>query len=149
MDYQRKSPLDYKDISENLRNPAWYDLENDTNLLDDAATAITDLLARAETAEKRTEEAETENKDREEASFREHADTHYWRDRARAAEADNKKLLDAMMHIRKTEIPQKCKVVYEMEFSNALDHERVSNIAAMVFRGLMEADIKRRGKKEE
>ena len=51
MDYQRKSPLDYKDIAENLRNPAWYDLENDTNLLDDAATAITDLLARAEAAE--------------------------------------------------------------------------------------------------
>lgn len=58
MDYQRKSPLDYKDIAENLRNPAWYDLENDTNLLDDAATAITDLLARTEAAEARAEKAE-------------------------------------------------------------------------------------------
>ena len=96
MDYQRKSPLDYKDISENLRNPAWYDLENDTNLLDDAATAITDLLARAEAAEKRTEEAETENKDREGASFREHAGTHYWRDPARAAEADRDRLREAL-----------------------------------------------------
>lgn len=62
MDYQRKSPLDYKDISENLRNPAWYGLENDTNLLDDAATAITDLLARAETAEKRADRWEEEVK---------------------------------------------------------------------------------------
>lgn len=69
--------------------------------------------------------------------------------RAEEAEANNKKLLDAMMHIRKTENFEKCKVVYEMEFSDALDHERVSNIAAMVFRGLMEADIKRSGKKEE
>ena len=57
MDYQRKSPLDYKDIAENLRNPAWYDLENDTNLLDDAATAITDLLARAEKAERERDTA--------------------------------------------------------------------------------------------
>ena len=52
MDYQRKDPLDYKDIAENLRHPAWYDIEDDSILLDDAATAITDLLARAEAAER-------------------------------------------------------------------------------------------------
>lgn len=109
MDYQRKDPLDYKDIAENLRHPAWYDIENDSILLDDAATAITDLLARADAAERerdrlrevldmyggeegitamltRLDKSEAENKDREEASFREHADTHYWRDRAKAAE---------------------------------------------------------------
>lgn len=40
---------------------------------------ITELLSKLE-------KSEAENKDREEASFREHADTHYWRDRARAAE---------------------------------------------------------------
>lgn len=100
MNYQRKDPLDYKDIAENLRNPAWWDLENGAILLDDAATAITDILDRAEAAEvreknlieavqmitARAESAEAENRDREEASFREHADTHFWRDRARAAE---------------------------------------------------------------
>lgn len=79
MNYQRKDPLDYKDIAENLKNPAWWDLENGAILLDDAATAITELLASAESAE-------AENRDREETSFREHADTHFWRDRARAAE---------------------------------------------------------------
>lgn len=47
----------------------------------DAANAITELIARAEAAEE-------ENKDREEASFREHSETHYWRDRARSAEKD-------------------------------------------------------------
>lgn len=56
-------------------------------LVTQAIDAITTLMARAEAAEARAEKAETENKDREEASFREHADTHYWRDRARAAEA--------------------------------------------------------------
>lgn len=45
----------------------------------DAANAITELIARAE-------EAEAENKSREEASFREHSAMHYWRDRARNAE---------------------------------------------------------------
>lgn len=58
MNYKRKSPLDYKDIAENLRNPAWYDLENGTDLLDDGSVAITDLLARAEAAEARAEKAE-------------------------------------------------------------------------------------------
>ena len=51
MDYHRSEPLDYNDITENLRTPAWYDLEDDSSLLRDAATAITDLLARAEAAE--------------------------------------------------------------------------------------------------
>lgn len=44
MDYRRKEPIDYADVAENLRNPAWYDIEDGTTLLDDAAAAITDLL---------------------------------------------------------------------------------------------------------
>lgn len=59
MDYKRKNPLDYKDIAENMRNPAWYDLENGTELLEDASAAIIDLLTRAETAEARAHELET------------------------------------------------------------------------------------------
>ncbi len=54
-------------------------MENGAILLDDAATDITELLDRVESAE-------AENRDREEASFCEHAATHFWRDRARAAE---------------------------------------------------------------
>lgn len=44
--------MDYKNLIEKLRFPTWYDLEEpDSTLLADAATAITDLLARAEAAE--------------------------------------------------------------------------------------------------
>ncbi len=50
-------------------------------LVDDLTRAMTELLARAEAAE-------AENKSREESSFREHSETHYWRDRAREAEKD-------------------------------------------------------------
>lgn len=39
--------MDYKKLIEKLRFPTWYDLEEpDSTLLADAATAITDLLAR-------------------------------------------------------------------------------------------------------
>ena len=62
MNYKRKSPLDYKDIAENLRNPAWYDLENGTDLLDDGSVAITDLLARAENAESQVKMFDMANK---------------------------------------------------------------------------------------
>lgn len=45
MGYHRKRPLDYVDIAENLKEPAWYDLEEpDAFLLDDAADSILELL---------------------------------------------------------------------------------------------------------
>ena len=66
--------MDYKDLADRLDNHGPYSTE-------ECAKAITELIARAE-------EAEAENKSREEASFREHSETHYWRDRARAAEKD-------------------------------------------------------------
>lgn len=54
MDYRRKDPLDYKDILENLKDPAWYDIDDpDATLLDDAAFAFEDLLTRVEEAEER------------------------------------------------------------------------------------------------
>ena len=44
--------MDYKELVDRLKSPTWQDLEDpDSNLLTDAATAITDLLARAEAAE--------------------------------------------------------------------------------------------------
>lgn len=64
--------MDYKDLADRLDNHGPYSTE-------ECAKAITELIARAE-------EAEAENKSREEASFREHSETHYWRDRARKAE---------------------------------------------------------------
>lgn len=44
MDYVRKQPLNYKDIAENLKGPAWYDIEDSDNLLIDGAQAIEELL---------------------------------------------------------------------------------------------------------
>lgn len=49
MSYHRKRPLDYVDIAENLKEPAWYDLEDpDAFLLDDAADSILELLQEVE-----------------------------------------------------------------------------------------------------
>lgn len=50
--------MDYTKLIEKLRFPTWYDLEEpDSTLLADAATAITDLLARAEKAERERDAA--------------------------------------------------------------------------------------------
>lgn len=111
--------------------------------------SITDLLARAEAAEARVHELETTHRVEMCEDGYDCVELGKVRRKLEEAEAENKKLLDAMLHIRKTENLERCKVIYEMDFADALDHEIVSNIASMVFRGLMEADIKRRGKKEE
>ena len=51
--------MDCKELVEHLKSPTWQDLEDpDSSLLTDAATAITDLLARAEAAEARCKLAE-------------------------------------------------------------------------------------------
>ena len=71
MDYRRKDPLDYKDILENLKDPAWYDLEDpDAPLLDDAAFAFEDLMRRVEVAEQHCKELEARCKRLDEARER-------------------------------------------------------------------------------
>lgn len=71
MDYRRKDPLDYKDILENLKDPAWYDLEDpDAPLLDDAAFAFEDLMSRVEVAEQHCKELEARCKRLDEARER-------------------------------------------------------------------------------
>lgn len=51
--------MDYKELVDRLKSPTWQDLEDpDSSLLTDAATAITDLLARAEAAEARCDRLE-------------------------------------------------------------------------------------------
>ena len=71
MDYRRKDPLDYKDILENLKDPAWYDLEDpDAPLTDDAAFALEDLMRRVEEAEERCKELEARCKRLDEARER-------------------------------------------------------------------------------
>lgn len=57
MNYQRKDPLDYQDIAKNLKEPAWYDLEDPgVTLTDDGATAILELLEKNEQLEKQLAE---------------------------------------------------------------------------------------------
>lgn len=71
MDYRRKDPLDYKDILENLKDPAWYDLEDpDAPLTDDAAFALEDLMRRVEEEEQRCKELEEHCKRLDEARER-------------------------------------------------------------------------------
>lgn len=78
--------MDYIEFVQTLRFMAPNEMKREYNdivvgeLLELAADAITDLLARVESAE-------AENRSREEASFREHSETHYWRDEARNANA--------------------------------------------------------------
>lgn len=53
--------MDYNGLIERLKFPIWQDIEEpDSTLLLEAATAITDLLARAEAAEARAEKAKRE-----------------------------------------------------------------------------------------
>lgn len=56
----------------------------------------------------------------------------------------NKKLCAAMMSIKRTEKPERMKVVYEMDYAAALSHALVVDIAYMVFDGLMREDLRQR-----
>ena len=79
MDYRRKDPLDYKDILENLKDPAWYDLEDpDAPLLDDAAFAFEDLMRRVEEEEQHCKELEARCQRLEEARERANEATAKW-----------------------------------------------------------------------
>lgn len=69
------------------------DLTRELNELAKAHDALSLELAKEK---QRADRAEKENESREEASFREHAETHYWRDRARELEKENKKLEQAL-----------------------------------------------------
>ena len=165
--------------------------EPDEVLLDLAATAITDLLARAEAAEaevselrKRLAEAEAAcayhkyRRGEANTSTRGLALTAYGlrqklaeveaqRDeavhdrmmmeqrigelnaRAEAAEADNKKLCAAMMQLKRTDRPERMSVIYELEYDSSMSHKTMQEVAGIFFRGLMDADLKLRGQKEE
>lgn len=79
-----------------------------------ASTAITDLLARAE-----------------------------------AAEADNKKLIAAMMQLKRTDRPELMSVAYKLEYDSSLSHKTMEDVAGILFRGLMDADLEPRIQKED
>lgn len=62
--------------------------------------------------------------------------------------ADNKRLCAAMAQIRCTEIPGRTSVIYELEYNSALPHDSVRDIALIIFKGLMAADLIKRNKEE-
>ena len=62
--------------------------------------------------------------------------------RAEAAEADNKKLIAAMMQLKRTDRPERMSVTYELEYDSSLSHKTMEEVAGILFRGLMDADLK-------
>ena len=69
--------------------------------------------------------------------------------RAESAEADNKKLCAAMMQLKRTDRPNRMSVIYELEYDSSMSHKTMEEVAFIVFKGLMDADLKLRGPKEE
>lgn len=64
------------------------------------------------------------------------------------AEADNKKLIAAMMQLRRTDRPERISVVYELEYDSSMSHKSMEEVTGILFRGIMDADLKLRGQKE-
>lgn len=63
--------------------------------------------------------------------------------RSEDAEEENRKLRGIMVQLRRTNRPEKCSVVFEMTYSDALSAEQLETVDAYVFRGLMKADQER------
>lgn len=103
------------------------------------ATAITDLLARAEAAERERDEAVHDRMVMEKRTA----------ELVDRAEAYNKKLIAAMMQLKRTDRPERISVVYELEYNSSLSHKTTEDVAGILFRGLMDSDLKMRGQKEE
>lgn len=69
--------------------------------------------------------------------------------RAEAAEADNKKLIAAMMQLKRTENFERMSVIYELEYDSSLSHKTMEEVAEILFKGILDADLKQRKNKEE
>lgn len=87
--------------------------------------------------QRRVEEAEAEKQ-----KLCEEAD--HLKDLLKEAEEENRKLRGIMVQLRKTERPEKCSVVFEMTYSDALSAEQIGTVAGYVFRAMMKADQERR-----
>lgn len=126
------------------------------NAMRDGSVAITDLLARAEAAEaevselrKRLAEVEAQRDEAVHDRMMIEQRIGELNARAEAAEADNKKLCAAMMQLKRTDRPERMSVIYELEYDSSMSHKTMEEVAGIFFRGLMDADLKLRGQKEE
>lgn len=169
--------MDIEKLIVSLRSPSWQDLEDpDAHLLEDAVEALSTLQAenerlRSELKQKSKliaqQAAELERRDKllkeQEAELeqvkRERDEAVHDRmmmeqsvgelsARAESAEADNKKLCAAMMQLKRTDRPNRMSVIYELEYDSSMSHKTMEEVAFIVFKGLMDADLKLRGPKE-
>lgn len=118
--------MDYKKLSKNLKDAKWTNagMTDDQSLEWDASDAITDLLARAETAEERCKELEARCKRLDEARERANEATSKWEgmyrmalDRAEKAETEIERLKNIMSNEGIVVIPSKypgCKSEWNM-----------------------------------
>lgn len=170
--------MDIEKLIVSLRSPSWQDLEDpDAHLLEDAVEALSTLQAENKRLKsllgesgqdlwskenQRADRLEAENKKLRaelEQVKRERDEAVHDRmmmeqsvgelsARAESAEADNKKLCAAMMQLKRTDRPNRMSVIYELEYDSSMSHKTMEEVAFIVFKGLMDADLKLRGPKE-
>lgn len=114
----------YAELVETLKDP-FVQTGNCSKVrsMEQAASAILDLTAQVKTLESANRILST---------------------RITKTEEENRKLRDILVQIRKTDRVEKCSVVFEMTYSDALSHDQLGSVAALVFQGLMKADLDRR-----
>lgn len=118
----------YAELVETLKDP-FVQTGNCSKVrsMEQAASAILDLTAQVKTLESANRILST---------------------RITKTEEENRKLRDILVQIRKTDRVEKCSVVFEMTYSDALSHDQLGSVATLVFQGLMKADLDRRNKRE-
>lgn len=146
--------MDYNELIANLKKPLFaegsYIVDHSRR---EAAQAITDLLAEnqalrnaANGFKERAEKAEMERNEAVHDRMMMEQRTAELVDRA---EADNKKLIAAMMQLKRTDRPERISVVYELQYDSSMSHKTMEDVAGILFRGIMDTDLKLRGQKEE
>ena len=63
--------------------------------------------------------------------------------------AENATLSAAMLTIQKSDNLERMEVVYKMDYTTALSQRQLCDVAWIVFRGLLQEDLKWRGQKED
>lgn len=55
----------------------------------------------------------------------------------------------SIMQDERLDRPERISVVYEPEYDSSMSHKSVEDVAGILFSGIMDADLKRRGQKED
>ncbi len=139
--------MNYKGLIEHLKECSTYGFKQDECRA--AATAITELLSRAEAAEAKFKSLDEARERANAVATQMEARCKILERQLEMAVADTKTLSAALMKIKRTESRNPIKVIYEMEYNAELSHASVHDIALAIFRGLMHSDLKQRGKEEE